>query len=153
MASSTSFFADLQRGTSPDQGCLVGQFHGAAVASDHVILVDADDVRWNASTTAAEATAVCQSPWQASPFCNTSSAVFQSMRATYCEAFRDHPPYSCTRTVNRPLLEAASLSFSVAEPVYVLLMFIVCRILWARFSHHLGGADKSPSELGIWSFP
>ena len=66
------------------------------------------------------------------------------MRNQYCAAAISHPPYACTKEQQRSWLEAASLSFSIAELLYAALIFGAARLLWHRFRHQ--GNKVSPSN-------
>ena len=61
-----------------------------------------------------------------------------------------NPPYACTRTEYKDLIESVSLAIGFAE-TYLFMVFIVCRWLWARYARldpmrhrgMVGGASKS----------
>ena len=84
-----------------------------------------------------------------------SQPVLQCQRAAvlvdakhYCDAFKHHPPYKCERS--RPWLEALSLSFNIAETVYLVVGFVVCRYLWMRFDPStLPSSPASPGPLDV----
>ena len=118
-------FEREQHAVSLDSGCLVRQLNSSTAASDVAVFIDArSDVRWHANT-AAEATSVCEGPWKASWFCNPDAAAFQSMRDACCEAYKHHPPYSCTRRLERSWPEIASLSYTFAHTVHLRALTIV----------------------------
>ena len=78
-------------------------------------------------------TSFCQQQWK-DHFCDVNTTQGYYVRDAFCEAFKNHPPYSCARDVKRSILEAVSLSFSFAELVYTLLLF-----LCVTFSGHGSG--------------
>lgn len=75
----------------------------------------------------------CSQVWQAQ-YCHSTTEFGKLLKESFCALFQKHPPYSCSRDERRSLLEAISLSFSFAELGYVIIMVLLCKWLWRRFS-------------------
>lgn len=78
----------------------------------------------------------CRAQWSAR-VCNVGTLTGRFVREQMCSPLKataaepnPNPPYSCTRTKKRDLLEAVSLGYGFAEPAYLLVMFLICRWLW-----------------------
>eukprot|EP00049_Salpingoeca_infusionum_P013119 m.245252 g.245252 ORF g.245252 m.245252 type:complete len:1056 (-) comp15362_c0_seq1:322-3489(-) len=74
-------------------------------------------------------------------YCSADSPQALSFRAQYCEAFKNLPPYSCTREYTREhrrsMLESVSLAFSFAQLVYTVVLFLIVRVLYLTFKRSL----------------
>lgn len=118
----------------PSRRCAIQAFETGAIEPSGTTIHLPAALPINATLPADIATA-CSAMWASSAYCATGTPQFESMRTSFCDAYRFHPPYACTRTVEtkRPWLEALSLSFSVAELLYIAIMYLICRVLWARF--------------------
>lgn len=78
----------------------------------------------------------CVTSWD-EQFCNSTTIAHASMAAHICSPLAvtgnrpsPNPPYSCSKLVRKEFLEALSLAYGFAEPIYLFLIFISCRYLW-----------------------
>jgi hypothetical protein len=74
--------------------------------------------------------------------CTPSKAYMQEQ---YCKPFENHPPYLCTKKVNRSMLAALSLAFSGAAYAYMAIILFLSHVLWICRGKR--GDQEGPAEL------
>lgn len=87
----------------------------------------------------------CSQAWQ-EQYCKSSTDFGKSLQGTFCPLFASHPPYSCSRDLQRSLLESISLAYSFAELGYVVLMFLVAKLLWRSFDAKVATEQRSTTD-------